>query len=112
MATKKAVKKKATKKAPATKQTAPALAKDNIDALDTVQLTASVELGRTRMSVADIIGLGKGSVVQLDRLVGQPVDVLVSDAPFATGEVVVIGDKFGVRILRLKDSDIKSADPS
>ena len=51
MATKKAVKKKATKKAPATKQTAPALAKDNIDALDAVQLTASVELGRTRITL-------------------------------------------------------------
>ena len=84
----------------------------SLEMVKDLQVPVSIELGRTRMSVADIIGLGKGSVVQLDRLVGQPVDVLVSDAPFATGEVVVIGDKFGVRILRLKDSDIKSADPS
>ncbi len=51
MATKKAVKKKATKKAPAPKETAPALAKDNIDVLDAVQLTASVELGRNRITL-------------------------------------------------------------
>ena len=51
----------------------------------------------------DVLALGRGSVVQLDRLVGQPVEVFVSDKPFATGEVVVMGEKFGVRIIRIRE---------
>jgi flagellar motor switch protein FliN/FliY len=75
----------------------------SFEAVKDLKVPVSIELGRTRMSVEEIMGLGKGSVLQLDRLVGQPVDVFVSDTPFATGEVVVIGDKFGVRILRLRE---------
>lgn len=68
-----------------------------------LEVPVSIELGRTRMAVEDVVALGRGSVVQLDRLVGQPVEVYVSDKPFATGEVVVLGEKFGVRIIRIRE---------
>jgi len=75
----------------------------SLDAVLDLELPVSIELGRTHMSVEDVLALGKGSVVQLDRLVGQPVEVYVSDKRFATGEVVVMGEQFGVRIIRIQD---------
>ncbi len=68
-----------------------------------LELPVSIELGRTHMSVEEVLALGRGSVVQLDRLVGQPVEVYVSDKPFATGEVVVMGEQFGVRIIHIRE---------
>jgi flagellar motor switch protein FliN/FliY len=67
-------------------------------------LPLSIELGRTRMTVQDILRLGRGSVVQLDRLAGEPIDIYVSDRRFAEGEVVVLGEHFGVRITRIISS--------
>ena len=76
-----------------------------------LEVPVSIELGRTRMSVEEVLALGRGSVVQLDRLVGQPVEVYVGDKPFATGEVVVLGEKFGVRILRIRDTQRPEGTP-
>ena len=70
----------------------------NIDLILDVQLRVTVELGRKLMSVRDILALGPGSVVELDKIAGEPVDVLVNDRLIATGEVVVADDNFGVRI--------------
>ena len=67
-------------------------------------LPLSIELGRTRMTVQDILRLGRGSVVQLDRLAGEPIDLYVSDRRCAEGEVVVLGEHFGVRITRIISS--------
>jgi len=67
-------------------------------------LPLSIELGRTRMTVQDILRLGRGSVVQLERLAGEPIDLYVSDRRFAEGEVVVLGEHFGVRITRIISS--------
>ncbi len=64
-------------------------------------LPLSIELGRTRMMVQDILRLGRGSVVQLERLAGEPIDLYVADRRFAEGEVVVLGEHFGVRITRI-----------
>ena len=64
-------------------------------------LPLSIELGRTRMTVQDILRLGRGSVVQLERLAGEPIDLYVADRRFAEGEVVVLGEHFGVRITRI-----------
>ncbi|HTR79919.1 MAG TPA: flagellar motor switch protein FliN [Gemmatimonadaceae bacterium] len=64
-------------------------------------MPVAIELGRTRMTVQEILRLGRGSVVQLDRLAGEPIDIYVSDRRFAEGEVVVLGDHFGVRITRI-----------
>lgn len=70
----------------------------NIDLILDVQLRVTVELGRKLMSVRDILALGPGSVVELDKVAGEPVDVLVNDRLIATGEVVVADDNFAVRI--------------
>ena len=64
-------------------------------------LPVSIELGRTSMTVQEILRLGRGSVIQLDRLAGEPIDIFVGDRRFAEGEVVVLGDHFGVRITRI-----------
>ena len=73
----------------------------NIDLLMDINLPISIELGRTKMSVADILGMGPGSVVELNKLAGEPVDVLVNYKIVAKGEVVVIDENFGVRITQL-----------
>jgi len=72
-----------------------------LSSLYQVTLPITIELGRTRMTVQDVLELGRGSVITLERLVGEPVDVIVGDRHFADGEVVVIGEQFGVRITRI-----------
>ena len=64
-------------------------------------LPVSIELGRTSMTVQDVLRLGRGSVIQLERLAGEPIDIYVGDRRFAEGEVVVLGEHFGVRITRI-----------
>jgi flagellar motor switch protein FliN len=71
---------------------------NNLDLLLGVTLRVTVELGRTKMDIREILALGPGSVVELDKQAGEPVDVLVNDRLVARGEVVVIDDRFGVRI--------------
>ena len=66
-----------------------------------LMMPVSVELGRTAMSVRDVLGLGRGSVIPLNRLAGEPIDIYVSDRKLAEGEVVVLGDHFGVRLTRV-----------
>ena len=66
-----------------------------------LSLPVSIELGRTSMTVQEILRLGRGSVIQLERLAGEPIDVFVGDRRFAEGEVVIIGETFGVRITRI-----------
>ncbi len=70
----------------------------NINLLLDVRLTLTVELGRTTMLVKDILGLGEGSIIELDKLAGEPVDLLVNGKLIARGEVVVIDENFGVRV--------------
>ncbi len=71
----------------------------NLDQLLDVNLKITVELGRTTRSIGEILELGPGSVVELDRLAGEPVDILVNGRPIARGEVVVVDDAtFGVRV--------------
>jgi flagellar motor switch protein FliN/FliY len=64
-------------------------------------LPVSIELGRTSMTVQDVLRLGRGSVIQLDRMAGEPVDIFVGDRRFAEGEVVVLGEQFGIRVTRI-----------
>jgi len=70
----------------------------NINLLLDVPMTLTVELGRTRQLVKDILGLGEGSIIELDKLAGEPVDLLVNGKLIARGEVVVIDENFGVRV--------------
>ncbi len=85
---------------------------ESLAAVMELEVPVSIELGRTRMAVEEVLSLGRGSIVQLDRLVGQPVEVFVSDKPFATGEVVVMGEKFGVRIIRILEPGGRTEVPS
>jgi flagellar motor switch protein FliN/FliY len=62
------------------------------------------------MTVQEILRLGRGSVVQLDRLAGEPIDIYVADRRFAEGEVVVMGEHFGVRITRIISSIVAPAE--
>ena len=69
-----------------------------MELLSDVNLNVKIELGRTRMLVEDVLRLGEGSVVELDKLAGDPVDVYVNDRAVARGEVLVLNDNFCVRI--------------
>ena len=74
--------------------------------LSDVNLRVKIELGRTRMLVEEVLKLGEGSVVELDKLAGDPVDVFVNDRLVARGEVLILNDSFCVRI-----SEVLSHDP-
>lgn len=63
-----------------------------------IPVTISMEIGRTKISIRNLLQLSQGSVVELDRLAGEPMDVLVNDTLIAHGEVVVVNDKFGIRL--------------
>lgn len=86
-------------------QPSPGSSSDNgLDLIQDVSLRISVELGRTVMTVHDVLGLGPGSVVELDKLAGEPVDILVNDRIVARGEVVVVDENFGVRVTEIVSS--------
>jgi len=70
----------------------------DIEFLLDIPLLVSVEIGRTRMLIKDLLQLGQGSVIEFDKLVGEPMEVLVNDKLIARGEVVVVNEKFGVRL--------------
>ncbi len=70
----------------------------NLDAILDVPVTIAMEIGRTRINIRNLLQLNQGSVVELDRLAGEPMDVLVNGTLIAQGEVVVVNDKFGIRL--------------
>ena len=74
---------------------------ENIKYILDIELDIAIELGRTRMSIKDILELTDGSIIELDRLAGEPVDVLVNGKVVAKGEVIVIDENFGVRLTSL-----------
>lgn len=78
---------------------------EKIDRVSKMPLTVSIEIGRTRMTIDEILTLGRGSVVRLDRRAGEAVDLYVNDKRFAEGEVVVVGDHFGFRVTRVVEGD-------
>jgi flagellar motor switch protein FliN/FliY len=86
-------------------KTAPPINK-NLDLLMDVMLQVVVELGRTRMPLRQVLELQSGSVVELDRLAGEAVDIFVNERLIAHGEVVMVDDKFGVRITDLVTSKL------
>ena len=69
-----------------------------LDLLLDVPLAVDVELGRARMTIQDLLALAPGSVIELDKVAGEALDILVNDRLVARGEAVVVNDKFGVRI--------------
>ena len=79
----------------------PAPSPRELERLTDVGLELTVEVGRTRMTLGQALALGPGSVITLDRLADQPVDLLVNGMPVARGEVVVIDDVFGLRVTQI-----------
>ena len=70
----------------------------SLDLILDIPLTVAVELGRSKMLINDLLQLGQGSVIELTKLVGEPLEVLVNQKLVARGEVVVVNEKFGVRL--------------
>ncbi|MEI0700746.1 flagellar motor switch protein FliN [Brachyspira intermedia] len=77
---------------------------NNIGLLMDVTINVTVELGRARLSIREILSLGEGSIIELQKLAGEPVDLLVNGKLIAKGEVVVIDECFGVRVTDIVDS--------
>lgn len=77
--------------------------KPNIDLVKDIEVTLTVELGRTEMVIQDILELTPGKVIELDRLAGEPLDILVNGTLLARGEVVVVDENFGVRLTSIVD---------
>ena len=73
-------------------------AKNDIDMILNIPVQLTVELGRTKITIKNLLQLAQGSVVELDGLAGEPMDVLVNGCLIAQGEVVVVNDKFGIRL--------------
>ena len=99
---------------PAGEQLQPAgPAAENLDAdlarLHAVPVELAVEIGRTRMTIGDTLGLGPGSIITLNRMAGEPVDLLVNGRPIARGEVVVIDEEFGLRVTEVVGSAVPGA---
>jgi flagellar motor switch protein FliN/FliY len=70
----------------------------NLDVVMDIPVSIALEIGRTKISIRNLLKLNQGSVVELDRLAGEPLDVLVNNTLVAHGEVVVVNDKFGIRL--------------
>ena len=70
----------------------------NLDVILDIPVTLSMEIGRTEITINDLLQLGQGSVVELERLAGEPMDVMVNGTLIAHGEVVVVDEKFGIRL--------------
>lgn len=73
-------------------------AAQNLDMILDIPVNMTVELGRTKIAIRNLLQLAQGSVVELDGLAGEPMDVLVNGCLIAQGEVVVVNDKFGIRL--------------
>lgn len=82
----------------------------NIGLLMDVSMELTVELGRTKWQIKDILGIGEGTIIELDKLAGEPVDILVNKNLIARGEVVVIDENFGVRVTEIVSAGAKSVE--
>ena len=70
---------------------------ENLKVLENIDVELTVEVDRTEITIRDLLRLNEGSVVELDRLAGDPLDILVNNTKIARGEVVMIGERFGIR---------------
>jgi len=77
--------------------------------LSAVPVELTVEMGRTRMTVGETLELRQGSIITLNRMAGEPVDLLVNGAPIARGEVVVIDEQFGLRVTEMLGDNVREA---
>ena len=84
---------------------------DELQRLHDVPVELAVEIGRTRMTIGETLALGPGSIVSLNRLAGEPVDLLVNGRPIARGEVVVVDEEFGLRVTEIVSAGAVHAAP-
>ena len=78
---------------------------ENLRVLENIDVQLSVEVGRTEIKIRDLLRLNEGSVVELDRLAGDPLDIMVNGTMIAKGEVVMVGERFGVRFVEIVDPE-------
>ena len=78
---------------------------ENLKVLENIDVELTVEVGRTEITIRELLRLNEGSVVELDRLAGDPLDILVHNTKIAKGEVVMIGERFGVRFGEIVDPE-------
>jgi flagellar motor switch protein FliN/FliY len=76
----------------------------NPDVLQNISVTLAIEVGRAHIKIKDLMRLTQGSVVELDRIAGEPLDLLVNDTVVAQGEVVLVNDRYGIRLTRVVPS--------
>ena len=80
---------------------------ENLRVLENIEVQMTVEVGNTEIRIRDLLRLNEGSVVELDRLAGDPLDILVNGTMIAKGEVVMVGERFGVRFTEIVDPEIR-----
>ncbi len=85
-------------------QSSPASA-ENLRVLENIDVMLSVEVGNTELKIRDLLRLNEGSVIELDRLAGDPLDIMVNGTMIAKGEIVMVGERFGVRFTQIVDPE-------
>ena len=78
---------------------------ENLKVLENIDVMLTVEVGRTEITIRDLLRLNEGSVVELDRLAGDPLDIMVNNTKIAKGEVVMVGERFGIRFGEIVDPE-------
>ena len=78
---------------------------DNLKVLENIEVKLTVEVGSTELKIRDLLRLNEGSVVELERLAGDPLDILANGVKIAKGEVVMVGEKFGIRFTEVADPE-------
>ena len=78
---------------------------ENLKVLENIDVNLTVEVGRTEITIRDLLRLNEGSVVELDRLAGDPLDIMVNNTKIAKGEVVMVGERLGVRFGEIVDPE-------
>ena len=76
---------------------------DNLKVLENIEVKLTVEVGSTELKIRDLLRLNEGSVVELERLAGDPLDILANGVKIAKGEVVMVGERFGIRFVEIVD---------
>ena len=78
---------------------------ENLKVLENIEVKLTVEVGSTEIKIRDLLKLNEGSVVELDRLAGDPLDILANGTTIAKGEVVMVGERFGIRFTEVADPE-------
>ena len=86
---------------PVAEQSPDELRQINREMIQNVAVTVAIEVGRAQIKIKDLLRLTQGSVVELDRLAGEPLDLLINDTVIAQGEIVLVGERYGVRLTRV-----------